>query len=387
MRTSKATVAAIGTGGTIAGQLRPDQAGYDPAVHGIGAVVEADPLVRSFAPNLQLDTLQDPNAVSETNPQGYVNVASSLLTPSHLLLLTAQCRQKLKNPNVSGLVVTSGTDAQSTILVWLQMTVPEAREKPLVVVGAARPTFIEVPNRGGTPEIQLNPDADGPANLMAAVAAAIDPEAKGRGVLHAMQGVVSSGFDVTKLGGTPLRGPITPTFSQGSFAALGRVQASLPRIVWSERVRLPEMLTFHVSTKGVSEQDLPRVETVADGVPRATAPASLDFSYRELGIKAYVVSGSGDGSMSAGLQEWAKANDADKDLVLLRAGRPEQASPQIKNAFWPGTLGASWMGPEQAHVFLQLALLHIRRDPESVPGEGLRAKVAHLLERYTPVAQ
>lgn len=104
------------------------------------------------------------------------------MTDKIWLKLAKRCNELLADPNVSGIVITHGTDTLEETAYFLNLTVHS--DKPIVIVGAMRPaTAIS---------------ADGPINLLNAVKLAADPQSKGRGVLIAMNDMINGARDTTK---------------------------------------------------------------------------------------------------------------------------------------------------------------------------------------------
>jgi L-asparaginase len=116
------------------------------------------------------------------------------------------------------------------------------------------------------------PEWDGPANLMAAVRTAVDPGARGRGVLIALAGEVHAAAEATKWHAQDVK----------AFRSAGGPLATVDggAVSWSRpavpRLRLP-------ATRLVPEVDL---HTMAAGVDDALLRASLARGARGLVIEA-----------------------------------------------------------------------------------------------------
>ena len=87
-----------------------------------------------------------------------------------LLTVAKRINELAKSDAVDGFVITHGTDTLEESAFFLNLTVKT--NKPVVMVGSMRPSTAV--------------SADGPLNLYNAVGVAIDPNAKGRGVLIVM---------------------------------------------------------------------------------------------------------------------------------------------------------------------------------------------------------
>ena len=143
------TIASVGGSSlTTAGGLG---GGYSVGL-GVGQVIDAVPEIVSFA-NIR--------AYQITNePSGSIN-------QTHLLELSRRVQAEVDSADVSGVVITHGTDTLEETCFFLQVTVQT--EKPIVCTAAQRPaTAIS---------------ADGPINVLQSVSVAISPNARGRGVM------------------------------------------------------------------------------------------------------------------------------------------------------------------------------------------------------------
>src|SRR5690554_270598 len=94
---------------------------------------------------------------------------SKNMTPQHWLTIAQTARALIAREDVTGLVLTHGTDTLEETALVLELLLPAA--KPVVITGAMRPADAV--------------SADGPGNLLDAVRVAIDPAAHGRGTLVA----------------------------------------------------------------------------------------------------------------------------------------------------------------------------------------------------------
>jgi L-asparaginase len=147
-------VVVVSTGGTIAEKVDPKTGGLVPAVSG-KELLAAVPGLGSLA---RLETFQ------------FSNIDSSHMTPEIWSRLSRKVAALLARPEVSGVVITHGTDTMALGAFFLDVTLQT--EKPVVMVGAMR----------GASQLS----ADGPANLRDAVLQAASPLARGGGVTVTM---------------------------------------------------------------------------------------------------------------------------------------------------------------------------------------------------------
>jgi L-asparaginase len=129
-----------------------------------------------------------------------LHVDSSALLPEDLDAIRSAIEDELGDPEVTGVVLTHGTDTMEETAMVIDLM--HADPRPVIMTGAQRPAD--------------SPDADGPANLSAAIAAAADPASRGRGVLIAMGGTL-----------VPARG--TSKFDSAQAAPFVTVRPDLPR--------------------------------------------------------------------------------------------------------------------------------------------------------------
>lgn len=187
------TVRIIATGGTIAGvQDAPGTlGGYRAGTRTVGEIVQSVPELVRFA---QIETEQ------------FSNVASTEIMPSQWLGLARTINAQLQRDDLSGVVVTHGTDRLEETAFFLYLTIKS--DKPVVVVGSQRPAT------GISP--------DGPINLLSAVRTAGSPRAKGMGVLVVMDDRIISARENRKLY------PRTGGFSGGEMGLVGIVASGGP---------------------------------------------------------------------------------------------------------------------------------------------------------------
>ncbi len=187
-----------------------------------------------------------------------------------------------------GVVVTTGTDTLEELAVLCSMLY--GGEAPIVLTGANRPAS--------------NPGADGPANLLDAVALAGSPQATGLGVTVAFGGEVHAAMNVRKVDST---GP--SAFGSPATGPLGRIVEGR---VWlsSKPLRTPPIRPHTLSR---------RVEIVAaslgdDGALLRAAGAQSD---------GLVVVAFGAGHVTPGML--AALREVVETKPVLVTGRPERS--------------------------------------------------------------
>ena len=179
-------VRVLATGGTIAGAQTGGSRGYQAAAFSIDALIGAVPQLATLA---QLEVEQ------------VAAIGSQDMNEAVWLKLAARTQAALAEPDIAAVVITHGTDTMEETGYFLNLVVHSA--KPVVLVGAMRPAT----------EIS----ADGPMNLYNAVAVAVHPDARGRGVLVVANDEIHFAREVSK----------TNTTQVGTFKATHRGLAGL----------------------------------------------------------------------------------------------------------------------------------------------------------------
>ncbi len=150
-------IALITTGGTVAARQSAD-----------GAV----PVLTASDLLAQAPTTSAPSAVIETID--LMSVDSSAITVNQQAQVVRAVKAALNDRDVTGVVVTHGTDTMEETAFLADLVSDDPR--PVVFTGAQYPAD--------------SPDADGPANIAAAIEVAADPASRGRGVVLALGGRV-----------------------------------------------------------------------------------------------------------------------------------------------------------------------------------------------------
>lgn len=240
--------------------------------------------------------------------------------------------------NVSGIVITHGTDTLEETAYFLNLTVKS--KKPVVLVGAMRPaTAIS---------------ADGPMNLLNAVRVAADPQSVGKGVLITMNDVINNARDVTKTNTTNVA-----TFRGGELGALGYI-AGGKNYFYKESTR-PHTYKSDFDIEKINK--LPRVDIIYSHV---NADRVLVDAAVAAGAKGIVAAGTGNGSISereeAGLVDAMK-----KGVTVVRSARVQNGPTTASVARWQeeGILFSQALNPQKARMLLQLALTKTQ-DPKKI---------------------
>lgn len=162
----------------------PLRAAERPHVHllSTGGTIAGGPKGPLTAASL-LERAPQIGEVAEVTVEDFSTIGSSSMTPALQLRLAQRVRELFaKDPALSGIVITHGTDSLEESAFLLDLLVDS--ERPVVFAAAQRPPR----------EI----DSDGPRNLLNAVRIAAAPGAKGAGVLVTLNGEIHGARDVRK---------------------------------------------------------------------------------------------------------------------------------------------------------------------------------------------
>ena len=305
----------LATGGTIAGAA---PAATETKDYRAG-VMNIDRLLRSV-PGI--------GRLARITGEQVVNIDSSLMTGEIWLKLAKRVDRLLAGPDVDGIVITHGTDTLEETAFFLHLAVKS--EKPVVLVGAMRPaTAIS---------------ADGPLNLLNAVALAASREAKGRGVLVTLNEKIYSGREVTKTNTTSV-----DTFSAREFGCLGYILDN--QVFFFQKSLRRHTVNSEFDIQGRAA--LPRVDILYGHADegRELADAAVNA-----GARGIVHAGMGNGGMSAAMKA-ALRDAAAKGVVIVRSSRTGSGLVTPQGEYDRlGFLVAGSLNPQKARILLMLAL-------------------------------
>lgn len=142
------------------------------------------------------------DAIAALRPIDFARLPGPHMTPARMFELAGCVSEQAADPQVSGIVITHGTDTleETACLLDLMVNTP----KPVVLVGAMKNSS--------------EPGWDGPPNLHSAIRVAADDAARGLGVLVVMSEKILAGGEVTKT-----NTEAADTFQSRDFGPLGIV--------------------------------------------------------------------------------------------------------------------------------------------------------------------
>ena len=242
-------VALIATGGTIAMKIDPVKKAPVPAISGEDL----------------LATVPDVAKYAKVQVNNVSNVPSDYMDPARWVQLTKVVQDTLARPDVVGVIVSHGTDTLEETAWWLDLTVQS--DKPVVLIGAQRNAS--------------EPDFDGPHNLLGAVRIAVDPQARAKGVMLAMNSQINAARDVTKTHTSSVE-----TFKSGDYGFIGVVDPD--RVTFARTPLRRQFIALRTDT-------MPEVEIVS---MYGGADGRLLRSAVDNGAKGIVVQALGWGNMN-----------------------------------------------------------------------------------------
>jgi L-asparaginase len=305
----------LGTGGTIAGTAASatDAIGYTAAQVGVDRLVAAVPALGSWA--LQTEQV--------------AQIDSKDMDVEVWRQLALRCAHWLADPGVQAVVVTHGTDTLEETAWFLQAVLQPA--KPVVLTCAMRPASALM--------------ADGPQNLLDAMAVASHPGA--RGVVAVCAGTVHLAQDVQKVHTYRL-----DAFDSGDAGPLAHVEDGALRLLrnWPEaQERSARNAIETIANTGV----WPRVEVVMN---YAGAGGGIVEALCAQGVQGLVAACTGNGTLHQAL-EAALLRAQATGVRVVRATRCTGGRVLAR----PGDALADSRGlsPVKARVALMLELLGI----------------------------
>jgi L-asparaginase len=304
----------IATGGTIAMKINPLTNAPEPALSG-PELVALVPEVATVA-TLRVDSP--------------FNIPSGSMDTQRWLAIYELVGKALARDDVAGVMISHGTDTLEETAYFLDLTV--ASEKPIVLVGAMRNAS--------------DRDFDGPRNLVNGARVCVSPEARGKGVMIALNGQINAAREATKTHTSDVE-----TFKSGDFGFLGVVDHD--RVVFS---RIPSRRQHVV----LSEASLPRVDIVA---MYAGADGALLRAAVAAGAKGVVIQAVGLGNVNVPLYDAVREAIGRGVVVVISTRVPRGrvlplygAVGSGKSLHEAGAVFADDLSPEKARILLMLAL-------------------------------
>jgi L-asparaginase len=310
-------VVVLATGGTIAGAAASDvQAGYSSGQVGVQQLLAAVPQAKKLA---------------HLSGEQISNIGSQDMNDEVWLKLATRINELTAKPDVSGVVITHGTDTIEETAYFLNL-VTKSR-KPVVLTASMRPSTAL--------------SADGPLNFYNAVAVAASPQAPGRGVLVTVNDWIHGASSLTKTSTTAVQTFLSPQSGLIGTVAYGDIE-------WYRGPvgKNTQQSEFSVDANTV----LPRVDIImaTENMDGALINAAI-----AAGAKGIVIAGVGNGNMTKPALDALEAA-AKKGIVCVRSSRVTtgQVGRNVEvNDDKMGFVASLGHNPQKARVLLRLALL------------------------------
>lgn len=325
-------VVILGTGGTIQskGATRMTRNDYTEGRVPVAELVAALPELAKLA---QIEASE------------FTNIGSPSMTPEVWKSLAENINSLAADPATAGFVVTHGTNTLEETAFFLTLTV--RTDKPVVLVGAQRPS--------------TSISADGPLNLYNAVRVALEPSARGKGVLICMNQQINSARDGTKTSAYKVE-----AFQTRDLGLLGVVDPDKVAFFRAPTRRHTVSSEFDVATI----KSFPRVDVVDS---YAAAPGDLIDYLVSAGAQGIVLAGHGAGGASPE-QTKAFKSATEKGVAVTAATRTGSGRViESKRMKANGIVAADNLLPHKARILLMLAL---------ASGKTSRDELVRIFEQY-----
>jgi len=324
-RTDLPTVVVLATGGTIAGAAASDvQAGYSSGQVGVEQLLNAVPQAKKLA-HLKGEQIS--------------NIGSQDMNDEVWLKLANRVNELLAQPDVSGVVITHGTDTIEETAYFLNLVVKS--NKPVVLTASMRPSTAL--------------SADGPLNFYNAVAVAADKNAAGRGVLVVVNDWIHGAASLTKTSTTAVQ-----TFMSPLSGLIGTVAYGTPDWYRGPVGKNTTSSEFAVTKTTV----LPRVDVI---MATENMDGALINAAVAAGAKGIIIAGVGNGNMTKTALQALEAQ-AQKGIVCVRSSRVTtgQVGRNVEvNDDSLHFVASLAQNPQKSRVLLRLALLKTT-DPRTI---------------------
>ena len=310
-------VIVLATGGTIAGKATSNvTAGYTSGQVGVKELLDAVPEAKKLA---------------RLEGEQIANIGSQDMNDTVWIKLATRVNELLARPDVSGVVITHGTDTIEETAYFLNLVVKSA--KPVVMTAAMRPATAL--------------SADGPLNFFNAVAVAAAKDAPGHGVMVVLNDWIHGAASLTKTNTTAVQ-----TFMSPLSGLLGTV--TYGDIEWYRTPVGKNTTTSEFSV--TSSTVLPRVDVI---MATENMDGMLINASAAAGAKGIVIAGVGNGNMTATALKALHAQ-TNKGIVAVRSTRVATGevgrNVEVKDdsLHFVASLAKN---PQKARVLLRLALL------------------------------
>jgi L-asparaginase len=309
-------VVVMATGGTIAGT----------AARSVDRVYEAgDVAVRDL-----IDAVPEASRLAKLTGLQIASIGSQNMNDEIWMKLAAELDIHLAREEVSGAVITHGTDTMEETAYYLNLVVDS--EKPVVLTGAMRPSTAL--------------SADGPLNLYNSVAVAASKKARDYGVLVVANDTIHGAREVSKTNTLTVQ-----TFESSNMGLMGALHYGKFRMYRKPQWKHTTNSIFSIR----SIESLPKVFVV---FAHSNMNGDLIRAAVNAGAKGIVLAGVGNGNASK-LAIEAMCEARKQGVVIVRSTRSASGAVlrnQEVNDDELGFVVSDQLNPAKARVLLQLGL-------------------------------
>lgn len=308
---SRPKVVIFATGGTIAGVGEEGASiGYDSGSMTVDDLLRSVPLLGTRA---------------DIEARQVCNVNSDDISAKIWIQLAREIEREAAREDVSGIVVTHGTDTMEETAFFLNLVLKTS--KPVVITGSMRPATAV--------------SADGPMNILEAVSVAASPASAGKGVLVQFAGSIFSGRSIRKADTHAIC-----AMDGSQDGACGTVCDGRVRYAWAPALPHTAATEFDVS----NADDLPCVNVIFFNAD--ASPALVEAAGRI--SDGLVIAGAGAGEFSLAFKD-----AIDKlDIPVVVSSRIGFGKVEQETMLCPQTIAAQDLSPQKAAILLRLALMN-----------------------------
>ncbi len=310
-KNEKGTVVILATGGTIAGAGEAGkETGYKPGTLTVDSLINAIP------------GLTD---ISNIKAEQICNVNSDDITSEIWIELANRINEMAQDENISGFVITHGTDTMEETAFFLNLAVKT--DKPVVLTGSMRPaTAIS---------------ADGSMNLYQAVCVAASKESRGKGVMVVFSDKIFSARSVKKVSTYNVM-----AISAGETGSIGVVRNN--EVSFYEETTRKHTVDTEFDVKGVTK--LPNVQIVYFAVD--ADPEMVKYAAEH--ADGLVIAGAGAGEFSEGFIDAINGFD----IPVVISSRIDDGIITQDAVLCDKTVAANDLSPQKAVILLRLAIMN-----------------------------
>ena len=263
--------------------------------------------------------------ISNIKAEQICNVNSDDITSEIWIELANRINEMAQDENISGFVITHGTDTMEETAFFLNLAVKT--DKPVVLTGSMRPaTAIS---------------ADGSMNLYQAVCVAASKESRGKGVMVVFSDKIFSARSVKKVSTYNVM-----AISAGETGSIGVVRNN--EVSFYEETTRKHTVDTEFDVKGVTK--LPNVQIVYFAVD--ADPEMVKYAAEH--ADGLVIAGAGAGEFSEGFIDAINGFD----IPVVISSRIDDGIITQDAVLCDKTVAANDLSPQKAAILLRLAIMN-----------------------------